>query len=115
VKLELEKGFVEISPEVMTNICGYAAGRCLWVKSMAPASAADSLAGMLGFGKRARGVKITEGEDGVNIELHILVKHGMNISAACQAVIDEVRYTVEEMTGIKVANVNVCVDGITGD
>ncbi len=115
MKIKLEKGLLEISPEVLSAICGNAANRCLWVKNMAPASAADSIAGMFGIGKLYRGVRVTEHEDGIDIELHIRIKHGMNISAVCSSIIDEVRYTVEDATGIRVLNVNVCVDGLVND
>ena len=115
MKIKLEKGYLEILPDVLCAICGYAANRCLWVKSIAPASAADSIAGMFGVGKLYRGVRVTEQEQGIDIELHIRIKHGMNISAVCSSIIDEVRYTVENATGIRVLNINVCVDGLVND
>ena len=115
MKLELAKGYVEISNEVLTLICGDAAARCLWVGGMVPATTADSIADILGIDKLKRGIKVTEKEDGIDVELHIRVKHGMNISAASRSIIEEVRYVVEDATGVKVGNVNVCVDGIIND
>ena len=49
----------------------------------------------------------------VAIELHIVVEHGVNISAVCQAIIGQVRYLVTENTGAVVRGVNVCVDSMT--
>ena len=115
MKIELAKGYVEITPEVLTAICGDTAAKCLWVKKMVPADAADSIAGLFGAGKLTRGVKVTEKENSIDVEMHIQVKHGMNISAACRSIIEEVRYVVEDATGVKVENVNVCVDGIIND
>ena len=48
-----------------------------------------------------------------SIELHIVVEHGVNISAVCQAIIGQVRYLVTENTGAVVRGVNVCVDSMT--
>ena len=115
MKMELAKGYVEISPEVLTSICGDAAAKCLWVKSMVPANTADSIAGIFGIDKRGRGVKVTEKDNIIDVEMHIQVKHGMNISAACRSIIEEVKYVVEDATGAKVGNVNVCVDGVIND
>ena len=44
---------------------------------------------------------------------HIVVEHGVNISAVCQAIIGQVRYLVTENTGAVVRGVNVCVDSMT--
>ena len=63
-----------------------------------------------------KGIKIDVVDNGVvNIELHIVVRHGVNIAAAGDSIISEVRYNVEEMTGIKVGNVDVFVDSLMTD
>ena len=83
------------------------------------------LTGYLGSGKTTllnrilsnrKGIKIDVTEDNVvNIELHIVVRHGVNIAAAGDSIISEVRYNVEEMTGMKVGKVNVFVDSLMTD
>ena len=62
----------------------------------------------------SKGVHITQHDDHeISIELHIVVEHGVNISAVCQAIIGQVRYLVTENTGAVVRGVNVCVDSMT--
>ena len=44
------------------------------------------------------------------IDLHIAVTYGVNIAAIVKSIVNKVRYTVEEATGLQVAKVNVFVD-----
>ncbi len=116
MRKDLEKGFLDISPEVITTISGYAATGCFGVKGMAPASVSDGIVRLLKKESLSRGVRVTSEDDSsVNIELHIIVRHGVNISTVSRSVMSTVRYVVENLTGIKVKNVDVCVDSIMAD
>ena len=46
------------------------------------------------------------------IELHIAVSYGVNINAITDSIVNKVRYTVEQATGLKVSRVNVHIDGL---
>ena len=37
----------------------------------------------------------------------------MNVTAVCRAIMNEVRYVVQQNTGVIVRSVDVCVDSIT--
>ena len=113
----MEKGHVFILPDVFTTISGYAATNCFGVKGMAARSATDGLVRLLRRDALAKGVKIrfSEGDGGkgqVNIELHIVVEHGVNMPALCDAIIGEVRYIVEKLTGVPVGSVDIYVDSV---
>ena len=49
------------------------------------------------------------------MDLHISVIYGMNISAIAKSIVNKVRYTVEEVTGLQVKKVNVFVDGMKSE
>ena len=49
------------------------------------------------------------------VDLHIAVIYGMNISAIAKSIVNKVRYTVEEATGLDVKRVNVFVDGMKAE
>lgn len=53
--------------------------------------------------------------EGLIVDLHIIVSYGVNISAICQSIVNKVRYTVEEATGLEVHAVNVYVDGMKNE
>ena len=59
-----------------------------------------------------RGVNVVVSEDGVSIELHVIVAYGVSIRAVAQNVLESVRYKIEEFTGLKVEKINVIVDGV---
>ena len=60
----------------------------------------------------SKGVKIRARNGKLVIDLHIIVTYGTNISEIVKSIINKVSYTVEDITGIRVQNVNVFVDGM---
>ncbi|MDP4108552.1 MAG: Asp23/Gls24 family envelope stress response protein [Bacillota bacterium] len=113
MNIQNENGMINISPDAISSIAGCAAMNCFGVKGMTVRGVADGFVRLLKKDAMNRGVKITETETGeLEIELHIAVEHGINITAACNAIINQVRYHVERMTGVKVKNVEIFVDSI---
>lgn len=113
MKVQTERGFIEISSEVFTTITGAAATNCYGVKGMAVRSKTDGLVHLLRRESMAKGVKVRANEDGsVSIELHIIVDNGVNLTAVCHSIMSEVRYVVSRTTGATVHNVDVCVDSM---
>lgn len=116
MRINNEFGYIEIAPDVIAGIAGYAASSCFGVKGMAVRSVADGVAHLLRRENMSRGVKITEASDGgINIDLHIAVDHGINIASVCRSIISEVRYHVEQLTGIDVKNIDIYVESIKAD
>jgi uncharacterized alkaline shock family protein YloU len=48
----------------------------------------------------------------VDIDLYVMLEYGVSLSAVAQNARDNVRYRVQEMTGLNVHNVNIFVEGI---
>ena len=116
VKLDSERGYIRIENDVFTNLAGAAATNCFGVKGMAMRSMSDGLVHLLKREAMGKGVRIMYFEDGgISIELHIIVDHGVNITAICRSIISEVKYRVAKETGVEVRGVNVCVDSIMVD
>ena len=108
-----EKGSVNISASVYTDIVGTAATNCFGVKGMAARSVKDGVYHLLRKESAGMGVKIAFHEDGsISIDLHIMVVSGVNLSAVGQSIIEEVRYVVNKCTGTEVRAVNVYVDSM---
>ena len=113
MRLETERGTITISPDVFTNITGAAATNCYGVKGMAVRSKTDGLVHLLRRESMAKGVKVRfNDDDTVSIELHNIVDNGVNLTAVSHSIMSEVRYNVEKVTGVKVKNVDVCVDSM---
>ncbi len=111
--IENEYGTIEITNDAIADIV---ASRCYGVHGMANPSKLFGLVQLLKRDSNRKGIKIEVTEDNVvNAELHIVVRHGVNIAAAGDSLISEVRYNVEEMTGMKVGKVDVFVDSLMTD
>ena len=61
------------------------------------------------------GIRVRSDGDRLIVDLHISVIYGMNISAIAKSIVNKVRYTVEEATGLAVKKVNVFVDGMKSE
>ena len=113
MKRKTALGTIEIASEVFKFISGLAANNCFGVKGMVSRTVSDGIVCLLKRDNLSKGVRVSFAKDGaVNIELHIAVEHGLNIPVICQAIIEQVRYTVEKSTGVSVSLVEVCVDSI---
>lgn len=108
-----ENGLVSIENEVIARVAGLAALDSYGVVGMAALSKKDGIVHLLKKDSLTKGIKVASNEDGsVNIELHIIVEYGTNISAIADNLIDTVNYKVHDMLGITVGNIQVFVEGI---
>ena len=115
MKIMTEYGTVTLDADVIASIAGAAATNCFGVKGMTHTSVKDGIVYLFKREAMTKGVKVTEKEDKIDLELHIAVDHGINIGAVCKSIISEVRYNVERLAGVPVENIDVCVDSIRVD
>ena len=66
----------------------------------------------LGMKKLSKGVRVDVDENTVMIDLSIVLKMNENIIRISKKVQDRVKTTVENMTGMEVANVNVNISNV---
>ena len=113
IRHENESGSVNVSASVYTDIAGTAATNCFGVKGMAARSVTDGVYHLLRKESMSKGVWVTFHEDDtISIDLHIIVDHGVNLSAVANSIISEVRYVVNKSTGTEVRGVNVYIDSM---
>lgn len=113
VTLEKDTGKVNISDEVVASIAGIAANEIDGVSGMA-GSFAGGIAEILGAKKNPqKGVKIDIKPEGAVIDLFIVVEFGKRIPELAWNIQENVKNSVETMTGIEVLKVNVHIEGIS--
>ena len=116
VRKASEKGVIEITNDVFTSIVGDAASSCFGVKGMASRSKESGVWQLLRRESMSKGVHVDFGEDdSLLVDLHIVVDHGVNVSALCESIIAEVSYKVTASTGVPVNRVNVFIDSMNMD
>ena len=113
IRIDNRYGTIEISQDYFRHIIGEAASSCYGVVGMVRKGTRKGLRAMLSRGAMVEdGVRVRNEGDRLVVDIHIEVVFGMNISAIAKSIVNKVRYTVEEATGLTVKKVNVFVDGI---
>ncbi len=116
IRLENHLGTIEISQEYFAYLIGNAASSCYGVAGMEKSGTRQGLRSL--FSRRHyadQGIRVRSDNDKLVVDLHISVIYGMNISAIAKSIVNKVRYTVEEATGLDVKKVNVFVDGMKSE
>ncbi len=114
IGMETHLGTIEISQDYFSKLIGHAASSCFGVAGMANSNARQGLRSLI-FRHNTyldKGVSVRSDVSGLSIDLHIIVTYGLNISAIVKSIVNKVRYTVEQATGLTVKKVNVYVDGM---
>ncbi len=109
---DADVGKVNISNDVVGSIAGIATAEIDGIYGMS-GSVASGIAEKLGAKKSpSKGVKVDIKPGGAVIDLYVIVEFGMRIPELAWNVQQNVKNSVETMTGIDVARVNVHFDGL---
>ncbi|ABY92820.1 MAG: Asp23/Gls24 family envelope stress response protein [Thermoanaerobacter sp.] len=109
-----ELGTIKISEEVVSVIAGLAATEVPGVAGMS-GGVVNGISEMLGRKNLGKGVKVEVGEKEVSIDLYLIVDYGVRIPEVAWNVQENVKNAVENMTGLKVVEVNIHVQGVNMD
>ena len=107
-------GEVEISDDVLAVISAMAAMEVDGVVAMA-GNITSEIVSKLGMKKLSKGVRVDVDEKTVMIDLSIVLRMNENIVKISKKVQDKVKTTVENMTGMEVANVNVNISSVASN
>ena len=99
-------GNVSFTDGYFSTLVGEATKQCYGVAAMAPRNMTDAVKSMVyGSDYPEKGVRVTQQNGRLVIELHIAVSYGLNISTAARSISHRVKDEVEQATGLKVARV----------
>lgn len=110
--MNTQLGEILVNTDVIAKYAGSAAVECFGVVGMASIKMKDGLAKLLRMENLNQGVDVLIEENRITINLHIIVSYGVSISAVAENLIGNVRYKVEEFSGLQVVKVNVFVEGV---
>ena len=105
-------GEIFIDEDVLAKYAGSAAVECYGVVGMASVSVRDGFVKLLKKENLRHGVEVAMEDNKLVIELHIIVAYEVSILAVAENLVDNVKYKVEEFTGMEVGKVLVCVEGV---
>ncbi|MFC6331249.1 Asp23/Gls24 family envelope stress response protein [Paenibacillus septentrionalis] len=113
IQLSNEFGRIDVSDSCVATIAGFAALECYGLVGMASRNGLkDGIAVLLGRDNLTKGVEITQVQDGVNIDLYIVVSYGTKISEVANNIRSKVTYVLNDVIGLEVNEVNIFVQDV---
>ncbi len=114
-EIKTENEGIKISNDVVAVIAGVAVSEVQGVSGMAGGFAGGITEVLSGKKNLAKGIKVDIEEEKVKIDVNIIVEYGSRIPDVAFEIQNRVKKSVEGMTGLKVEEVNVHVQGVNTD
>ena len=105
-------GEIRINPEVIAIYAGTTAVECFGIVGMAAISLKDGLVKLLKKESLTHGINVDIEDNRIKLDFHVIVAYGVSISAVADNLIENVKYKVEEFTGMEVDKINIYVEGV---
>ena len=114
-EIKTENEGIQISSDVVAVIAGVAVSEVQGVSGMSGGFAGGITEVLSGKKNLAKGIKVEIDEDKAKIDVNIIVEYGSRIPDVAFEIQNRVKKSVENMTGLKVEEVNVHVQGVNTD
>ena len=114
-EIKTENEGIQISSDVVAVIAGVAVSEVQGVSGMSGGFAGGITEVLSGKKNLAKGIKVDINEDTAKIDVNIIVEYGSRIPDVAFEIQNRVKKSVENMTGLKVEEVNVHVQGVNTD
>lgn len=106
-----ELGSIDISTTAVTSIASRAIDQCYGVVGMASKNLVNGIASLLSRDSK-RGIEVEFSEDGITIDVYVIVEYGVRIRAVAESIQNTVKFHVEKAMGLPVSAVNVYIQGL---
>ncbi|MCR5388653.1 MAG: Asp23/Gls24 family envelope stress response protein [Lachnospiraceae bacterium] len=106
-------GTVSVSSEVIASYAGSVAVGCFGIVGMAAVNVKDGIVKLLKKDYLSHGISVTINDNNeITIDFHVIVAYGVSIYTVTDNLMKDVKYRIEEFTGMKVKHINVSVEGV---
>ena len=105
-------GEIVINPDVIALYAGSVAVECFGIVGMAAVNMKDGLVKLLKKESLTHGINVSISENKISLDFHVIVSYGVSISAVTDNLINNVKYKVEEFTGMEIEKINILVEGV---
>ena len=111
--IDTHLGSISINNDVIAQYAGSVAVECFGVVGMTVANVKDGLGRILKKESLSRGINVTiSNSHKLILDFHVVIAYGVSIMAVSDNLIHNVKYKVEEFTGIEVEKINIFVEGV---
>jgi len=106
-------GDISISTEAIASLAGNAASECYGIVGMASKKFfRDGLAVLLKQENYSKGIVVEQSDDGLRLDLYVIVCYGVSITNVCHELQEKVRYELGKALDVDFKSVNVFVQGV---
>lgn len=111
--MSTDLGIITINPDVISKYAGSVAVECFGIVGMAAVNMKDGLVRLLKRESLTHGIHVDISEDNIlTLDFHVIVSYGVNILSVSDNLMNNVKYKVEEFTGMTVDKINIFVEGV---
>ena len=104
-------GNITIDNEVIGQYAGTVAMEGFGIVGMG-ATVKGGLVKLLKSDSITKGIAVTLNNNKLTLDFHVIVAYGVSILAVSDNLISNVKYKVEEFTGIEIEKINIFVEGV---
>lgn len=106
-------GIITINPDVISKYAGSVAVECFGIVGMAAVNMKDGLVRLLKKESLSHGIHVDISDENIlTLDFHVIVSYGVNILSVSDNLMNNVKYKVEEFTGMTVDKINIFVEGV---
>lgn len=105
-------GNIVVNNEVIAQYAGSVAVECFGIVGMAGVNVKDGLVRLLKVDSLTRGINVSINNNKLILDFHVIVAYGVSIIAVADNLVSNVKYKVEEFTGIEIEKINIFVEGV---
>ncbi len=111
--MSTDRGIITVDPDVIAKYAGTVAVECFGIVGMAAVNVKDGLYRLLKKESLTHGIQVAISDDNrIKISFHVIVSYGVSISAVTDNLISNVKYKVEEFSGMPVDKIKIYVEGV---
>lgn len=107
-----ELGDITIDKDAVATIAGLATVDSYGLVGMVARNISTGISSILGIESIRKGVDVRETPEGIVVDVYVIVSYGVKISEVAHNIMQKIYYVMDKVTGIKVAQVNVNVQGV---
>ena len=110
--IKTQVGNVSIDTEVIAQYAGSVAVECFGIVGMASVNVTDGIVKLLKKEKITHGINVTLKNNQLTLDFHVIVAYGVSVVTLTENLRSNVKYKVEEYTGLTVEKINVYIEGV---
>lgn len=110
-KVEAEGGRILFADEVVATIASLAVADVEGVSALS-GGMVEGITEMLGKKNLTKGIKVEVGQEEAAVDVSVSIRYGYKIKEVCETIQNAVKSAIENMTGLRVVEVNVFVQSV---